>query len=350
MMWDNREGPVLRSGMWLLLGALALLGALPALAQAPPPEVSIVPIALSGPAAARQAEISGLAWHGETLLLVLENPNDFAEDSHAGTFFALEKVAIVDYLAAHDPAPLVPRPVPILAPDLRRALRGFDGFEAAVFVGDEIYLTVEMRPVLGETYALLLRGTTTPDLSAITLDLSTVLRLDSPAPRPNISHEALTVVAGQLLAFYEANGTSLNSAPRAQVIDRATFTLLAPVPIPALPYRLTDATLPDDDGVFWVSNTFFPGDRDLAGDADVLAERYGRGATHAQYPQVERLVALRTDESGAVTWADVPPVWLALPDAEARNWEGLARLDGRGFLLVTDKHPQTILAFVPLGE
>ena len=31
----------------------------------------------------------------------------------------------------------------------------------------------------------------------------------------------------------------------------------------------------------------------------------------------------------------------------ARNWEGIARLEGRGFLLVTDQFPDTILAFVP---
>jgi hypothetical protein len=30
-----------------------------------------------------------------------------------------------------------------------------------------------------------------------------------------------------------------------------------------------------------------------------------------------------------------------------RNWEGIVRLDERGFLLMTDEDPDTILAFVP---
>lgn len=336
-----------RTALTVLL-ALLLIAASPALAQDPPREIPVVPIALSGPAAAPSAEISGLAWHGETLLLVLENPNAFADDTRAGLFFALERADILAYLDADTPAALEPRPVPVIAPDLRAAIPDFDGFEAAVFVGDAMYLTVEVRPVLGETYALLVRGTAAPDLSAITLDLTAPLRLDSPAPRTNTSYEALTVVDGRLLAFYEVNGTALNLAPRAQVIDLATFTLQAPVAAPALPYRLTDVTAPDAEGVFWAINYFFPGDSDLAADADPLVGQYGRGATHAQYPQVERLVALRFDDSGAVTLAPVPPLWLALPDDEARNWEGIVRLDDRGFLLATDKYPRTLLAFVPI--
>jgi hypothetical protein len=30
----------------------------------------------------------------------------------------------------------------------------------------------------------------------------------------------------------------------------------------------------------------------------------------------------------------------------ARNWEAIARLDDVGFLLATDKYPETIFAFV----
>jgi len=38
-----------------------------------------------------------------------------------------------------------------------------------------------------------------------------------------------------------------------------------------------------------------------------------------------------------------------LPGNDARNWEGIVRLDNRGFLLATDKFPTTILGFVPTG-
>ena len=63
-------------------------------------------------------------------------------------------------------------------------------------------------------------------------------------------------------------------------------------------------------------------------------------------PGVERLLAFQFTEDGIVL-APLAPIQLQLlPDDEARNWEGIARLDERGFLLVTDKFPETILAFV----
>ena len=30
----------------------------------------------------------------------------------------------------------------------------------------------------------------------------------------------------------------------------------------------------------------------------------------------------------------------------SRNWEGLVRMDKKGFLMIVDEHPRTILAFV----
>jgi hypothetical protein len=38
---------------------------------------------------------------------------------------------------------------------------------------------------------------------------------------------------------------------------------------------------------------------------------------------------------------------LQLSDEAARNWEGVVRLEDRGFLLVTDTFPRTLLGFVP---
>jgi hypothetical protein len=45
-----------------------------------------------------------------------------------------------------------------------------------------------------------------------------------------------------------------------------------------------------------------------------------------------------------------PPIQLQLAEAQGRNWEGIVRLEApgvSGFLLVTDKNPRTLLAFVP---
>jgi hypothetical protein len=40
------------------------------------------------------------------------------------------------------------------------------------------------------------------------------------------------------------------------------------------------------------------------------------------------------------------PIQLVMEE-KSRNWEGLARLDKKGFLMIVDEHPRTILAFVP---
>ena len=58
-------------------------------------------------------------------------------------------------------------------------------------------------------------------------------------------------------------------------------------------------------------------------------------------------MALQYDADG-ITFVDRAPVQLELPGEDARNWEGIVRLDDVGFLLVTDQYPQTILGFVPV--
>ncbi len=93
-------------------------------------------------------------------------------------------------------------------------------------------------------------------------------------------------------------------------------------------------------------NYFYPGDRALLRPGpDAFGETFGRGPTHRRGPAVERLVEFhlngeRIEPTGRA------PIQFEL-HAEARNWEGLARLGGRGFLVATDTYPETLLAFVP---
>ena len=68
---------------------------------------------------------------------------------------------------------------------------------------------------------------------------------------------------------------------------------------------------------------------------------------------MERLIEFQIEDD-AIHLVDAPPVQLALsPLRLARNWEGIVRLeegDLNGFLLITDRFPSTILAFVPLPD
>ena len=319
-------------------------------AQNDPPAVEVCTIALTGPAADEDAEISGLAWHGDTLLLVLENPNDYALDADsAGTFYALPKADILAYLDADDPAPLEPFAIPVIAPDIPRTIPGFDGFEAAVFVGDRVYLAAEVwLPQGGEMRGVIVGGNIAPDHSAITLDLDHAVELLPQTDFVNLSYESLLVDGDRLIAIYEANGADVNAQPVAYAID-LSLTTVTPLPLPAVPYRVTDATAPDSEGTFWTVNFYYPGDSHLFTESDPLP-RLDTGVIPPHLVPVERLVALEITPD-AIRLADQPPVLVALAGMLPRNWEGIARLDDRGFLIVTDRYPQTILGFVPVdGE
>jgi hypothetical protein len=339
-----------------LIGALAVLivtgWARPA-AQAQegrPAEVPVQRIALAGPAADSHAELSGLAWYGDWLLLVDENPDIYRRDGYAGMFYALPKADLLAYLdaanpGAADPAPLEPVAVPVVSADFTRVIPGFDGFEAAAFDGDTIYMAIEVWKSATEMRGILVSGTIAPDLSAITLDLDRTVELLPQTDLTNISYETLVVAGDRLIALYEVNGAALNPTPFAYSVS-LDFASVEQIPFPTIDYRITDATALGADGVFWGMNFFFTGDVNQYTDSDPIVATWGQGATHATFPQVERLVAFRYTPEG-ITLAGLPPIQFELAGLVSRNWEGLARLDARGFLVVTDMYPNTILGFVP---
>ncbi|MEL7144127.1 MAG: hypothetical protein AAFY33_04265 [Cyanobacteria bacterium J06643_4] len=163
------------------------------------------------------------------------------------------------------------------------------------------------------------------------------------ATSPNKADEAILLTEDQIVSIYEVSGQRLTPEPEMHTFDYS----LAPrpsIPFPNIEYRITDATELDENNRFWVINYFFSGDRDLLPERDPLTIRYGRGETHRQYQSVERLIELAYSDSG-ITLTNTPPIQLELTEAE-RNWEGIARLDNDGFLIITDKFPETILGFV----
>lgn len=302
--------------------------------------VQIIP--LDGPIAAPEAEISGLAWYGDTLILLPQFPGRFGDQ-----LFALPKADIVAFLAGTQDGPLTPQPIPLIAPDLSR-LAGYEGLEAIAFHDDQVFVTIETSggaPMLGYLAA----GHVAPDLSQMELDTTSLMEIVPPAPLANYSDETLLLADEMVLTIYEANGRNVNPTPAAHPFS-ASLEPLGTLPFPAIEYRVTDATSLDSNGRFWVINYLFPGDIGKLDPAtDELGERYGRGPTHSHSDAVERLVELQFSDSD-ITLTDTPPIQLELLPGDARNWEGIVRLDERGFLLATDKFPETILAFVALPE
>ncbi len=308
-------------------------------------ELPVVPIELDGEIATARAELSAMAWYGDTLLIVPQYPARFPGGS-SGSIFMLTKAEIVDYLDGKSNAPLVPRLLPFFAEGVRGQFRSFEGYESIAVVGNTVYMTIEARQSFGMV-GYIVRGTLAPDLSALTMDAGTLQEIPTQASIANRTDEAMTVAGERVLTFYESNGQAVNPTPVAHVFDLA-LNPLGTIPSPSLEYRITDATTVDEQGRFWVINSFFPVEAYAEGvSPDSLAETYGVGPSHAKSYVVERLVAMQVTDAG-VDRVEQPPLYLELSeDGSARNWEGLVRLDQRGFLLATDRFPGTILAFVP---
>jgi len=280
---------------------------------APPSPIAPVFLALDGPVSLGAAEVSGLTWWGDDLLLLPQYGD--LEGCDGPCAFELSRDELRAAIA--DPKNVLhPRPRAItLSQPLD--MEGFEGFEAICLSKGQAFVLAETET---ETLTLghLLRGTADLDL-----DCSQLEKLEPPIQMKNLSYEAMVASADGVLAIPELND-----------LDHAQATLidgqggLQPVPFPRLRYRVTDATNTDEYGFFWVSNVHWPGD--------------GLGSTTTG---VERLLRLRWT-GHEVTGPD-QIVDLALPEEGIRNWEGVARFE-RGLLMVTDEHPGTLLAWVPL--
>ncbi len=308
--------------------------------SARPAEVPPVFIPLSGPLSVSRAEVSGLAWYGDELVLLPQYPGRLGD-----ALYTLSRTELEAFLEGELTGSLEPRPWSFRAEGVGE-IRGFEGFEALAFRGDTIYLTIEAR-VPGGMMGYLVRGRVTPE--EIVVDVRERVELPPQAPLDNFSDESLLVAGEQLLTFYETQGLNVNPSPVARRFDAETLTPQGDLPFPTLEYRLTDVTALDEAGRFWGINYLWPGDvRKLQPGLDMEVEHHGQGATHAEGVTVERLVefALHHDQ---IVRTETPPIQLVLGEA-ARNWEGVVRFGERGFLLTTDQHPETLLAFVAYPE
>ncbi len=323
----------------------------------------VVRIALGGPIADARAEVSGLAiapgQGGERLVLFLaEDEIDFGEGAAtplAAISFDATAAATSLALGGRPIAPLVPHPVPWHVPDVVRARfsRGRDaGFEAVAVAGDRVAIAREQGGGSGVT--LLLEGRLRVVDRRLVVRIGFAREIGPPRRaipdaadralfRDNKSYEAIVGVRGGWLLLYECGGATFVPHERGPA---------RPIPMPAIPYRVTDATDVAADGTIWLVNYHFRG-RECLADPEEVARDRRLGGEAAGGEQIERLVPVRLDD-GAMHRVPKRPVWLRL-DAEARNWEGVVRIvdPARGVdgaLLVTDFWPTsangTLLGFV----
>jgi CubicO group peptidase (beta-lactamase class C family) len=295
----------------------------------------------------RESMISGLAWYGEDLILLpQQRPVEGAPSVHRGKLYSIPRSVLVREVTNPSGEILPVKTWSLEAPGID-SLPGFQGFEAIAFDGDRVFATVEVDP--GERpHAWLLRGRIDPTARTVSFGPPETRIIGRSGIR-NLTEEALIVHGGEVISIHEANGRAVNSEPVVHLFPIALATGdpggWRNLPMAGLEYRVTDATSADEQGRFWVTNYFWPGDRVLHVVHDPLGGPPA-GSRSAGVGWVERLVELRITPEGIST-THRPPLYIE-PGEGPRNWEGIVRLGDLGFLVAIDKFPSTRLAFVPL--
>jgi hypothetical protein len=300
----------------------------------------------TGPLNDRQAEVSGLDWSKGWLAILPQDPLRFGRDGMLG-FFGIPREEILDAVQGRRTEPLVPVLHDCEAAGLVRVIAGFDGLEAIALVDDRAYMTIEAKEDTVMAGYLICGRTRDLDGRSV-VDMTRLSSIPLGLNIPNIAEESLVVDGDRILTFSEANGANVQPSPKAKVFD-AQLNYTGAIPFPTIEYRVTDATGLDAQGRFWVINYFWPPERSKLKPApDRELERHGEPAGYRADGCVERLLELQLLPDDRIVRTDTPPIYLKTdPDEDCRNWEALARLDDLGFLMMTDKYPGTLLAFVP---
>lgn len=307
-----------------------------------PPEIQITTIPLADPLDRRSAEVSGMDWYGDYLIILPQYFN-FAVGR---VLYAIPKAEILDYLEDPTGEPLESIRIPVDDELLEDSLRAFEGYESIVFSGNQVFLSIETS-ARRQMQGYIASGNMSPDMSEIVLDEDHLQPIDLPLQIFNSADEAMFAADGQLIALYEVNGVDVNPDPVVNVYD-LDRNPIGTLPFPNIEYRVTDATRLDENNNLWVTNQFSVGSLELRPEYDALAEAYGKGCTHAHYLTVERLVEMHYDPQAGISLTDTPPIQIQLDgDLRFRNWEAIVRLDDTGFLIASDKYPGTVLAFIP---
>ncbi|MGB7096490.1 MAG: hypothetical protein WBD62_17730 [Anaerolineales bacterium] len=312
--------------------------------SAPPLEEPVQLIPLTGLPAFPDAEISGMAWYGDKLIILPQYPRKYISTLGSASLFALSKKEILDYLAGSHQGALETTQIPVYNSDVAAQIPGYEGFEAIAFNGDQVYLTIEAN-YQGAMQGYLIQGIFLPGENSITLDPETLIQIPTPVQIFNAAYETLFIADKQVITLFEANGKGLNSEPNA-FVKVGTSQEFTSLDLFNIEYRLTDATDLDSEGRFWVLNVFVPIEFWFYSNSDPIIDQYGQGSTHAANIHVERLLELKYND-GQISLSGNPPIQIELiDDANPRNWEALVRIDDLGFLAMTDTYPGTILGFI----
>jgi len=311
-----------------------------AVPEMPVQEVPVQLLTLDSPLDTPTAEISGLTWAGDWLIVLPQYPTRFGDK-----IFRINKADILTAIETDSVDPLPMETIDFDSDRLEKDISHFEGFESITTDGTTVYMTIESSPNKMLGYAV--RGEFSDDFSKISLDADSLVELPARANLSNLTDESILLFGKRLVTLYEANGANVNPDPTAYLLS-LDLKIEDTLPFPTIEYRVTDASSVDEAGRFWVINYMYPGDAGKLNPAeDIYALEFGEGETQSQSDVVERLLELQFTEDGIVPSGCAPIQLLLMPDGQARNWEGLVRLDDLGFLVASDTHPDTLLGFIP---
>ncbi len=286
-------------------------------------------IPLAGDMSQDAAEISGLDWYGDKLIILPQYPGRYTTNANAH-IYALNRQDIITHIQ-NPSGTLTPQPMRFYQESIETLIAGFEGFEGIAFAGDVFYVLAEYTNGT-EIGSYIVKGEVINAGTEFHLLPATRQKILSQSGLTNLGDESIAVYGDSVLTFHETYYSGSNPT---RVVYQFAASDLSPqgaLSFPDLTYRVADATRVHPDGSFWLVNTFFP---------------LGGGLPTVYF---ERLIEYQVT-AGGIVQTDTEPIDLTMnhtpPSAfDQHNWEGLAELDGYGFLLITDPPSSTIFDIV----
>ncbi len=282
-------------------------------------------------------EISGLDWFENNLVLLPENLGGF--------LFMISKNEIYASLNSDNPKPIKPKQTPFLTPDYSKLIPGFEGFESIAFNGNRFVVTLEAKEGK-KMHGYITWGTIDPNTLEANISEQIPLELPMPVQVNNMTYESALFDGDNVILFYEANGKNIRNSVWQYVVSMKDYSV-STIDYPHIEYRITDVTRLDEQNNFWAINYLWKGDKKRLKPAlDPIVVMFGEGETHQNSEAVERLIEFELRD-GEIQLTTHEPIQIELDENESRNWEGIVRLDKKGFLIATDKFPGSLLGFIP---
>ena len=300
-------------------------------------EIQYKPILLSGLITNPNQEISGMDLYNDQIMLLPENLGGF--------LYMISKDEILNALEKKSPIPIKPKQPAFHTPDYSKSIPGFEGLEAIAFNGNNVYITLESKDnKMMRGY--LAWGTIDPSTKEVTIPDENLLELETPIQVKNMTFESVLIHNNHIIVFYEAQGINLQKSVWQYQVSLVDFSI-SKIEFPNIEYRITDVSRMDDQNNFWAINYYWPGDaKHIKPAPDPIVLKNKDGKSHQSSDVVERLIEFELNEN-KIQLSGREPIQIKLDEKASRNWEGIVRLDDRGFLVATDKYPEMILGFIP---